>query len=83
MVTTDADFARFTETDLDELTSRLTRLAACYQARLGNLDTAALDHRPAEDVWTIREVAHHVQHVTGYAQMIGSLPTAGPAPATK
>ena len=36
MVTTDADWARFTEIDLDEATSRLTRLAACYRARLGN-----------------------------------------------
>jgi hypothetical protein len=83
MVTTDADFARFTEADLDEVTSRLTRLAACYQARLGNLDTSVLDHRPAEDVWTIREVVHHVQHVTGYAEMIGRLSAAGPAPTTK
>ena len=32
-VTTDADFARFTETDLDEAASRLSRLSACYRAR--------------------------------------------------
>src|SRR2546430_7911722 len=37
-VTTDADFARFTEVDLDEATSRLTRLAARYRARDGGLD---------------------------------------------
>lgn len=83
MITTDADFARFTEVDLDEATSRLTRLAACYQARLGGLDDQVLDDRPADDVWTIREIVHHVQHVTGYAEMIGCLPEAGPAPATK
>jgi hypothetical protein len=73
MVTTDADFARFTEIDLDEATSRLTRLAACYQARLGALDPEALDARPDEHTWTIREVVHHVSHVTAYAQMMGRL----------
>jgi hypothetical protein len=73
MVTTDADFARFTEIDLDEATSRLTRLAACYQARLGRLDQETLDARPDEHTWTIREVVHHVSHVTAYAQMIGRL----------
>jgi hypothetical protein len=73
MVTTDADFARFTEVDLDEATSRLTRLAACYQARLGCLDREALDARPDERTWTIREVVHHVSHVTAYAEMIGRL----------
>jgi hypothetical protein len=74
MVTTDADFARFTEVDLDEATSRLTRLAACYQARLGRLDPQVLDTRPDEHTWTIREVTHHVSHVTSYAEMVGRLP---------
>jgi hypothetical protein len=64
MVTMDADFARFTEVDLDEATSRLTRLAACYQARLGRLDAQVLDARPDDATWTIREVTHHVGHVT-------------------
>ena len=76
MVTSEADFARFTETDLDEATSRLTRLAACYQARLAGLDPEVLDARPDEATWTIREVVHHVSNVTGYAYMIGRLPTA-------
>ena len=46
-VTTDADFARFTEVDLDEATSRLTRLGACYRARLRDLDPATLDEATA------------------------------------
>jgi hypothetical protein len=75
MVTTDADFARFTEVDLDEATSRLTRLAACYQARLGSLDPQVLDARPDDATWTIREVTHHVSNVTWYAGTIGRLPT--------
>lgn len=74
MVTTDADFARFTEVDIDEATSRLTRLAACYQARLGDLGPQVLDARPDEATWTIREVVHHVSNVTYYAEMIGCLP---------
>jgi hypothetical protein len=73
MVTTAADLAPFTEIDLDEATSRLTRLAACYRARLSGLDAAVLDHRPAEDSWTIREVVHHVSNVTYYAQTLGRL----------
>jgi hypothetical protein len=74
MVTTEADFARFTEVDLDEATSRLTRLAACYQARLASLDPQLLDARPDEATWTIREVTCHVSQVTAYADMIGPLP---------
>ncbi|HZR52682.1 MAG TPA: hypothetical protein VFB06_24610 [Streptosporangiaceae bacterium] len=73
MVTTDADFGRFTEVDLDEATSRLGRLGACYQARLGALDPPVLDDRPNDTTWTIREVVHHVSHVTGYAELIGRL----------
>jgi hypothetical protein len=73
MVTTDADFARFTEIDLDEATSRLTRLGACYRARVGGLDREALDARPDEQTWTIREVIHHVSNVTAYAHAMGRL----------
>lgn len=73
MVTTAADFATFTEIDLDEATSRLTRLAACYRARLSGLDPATMDHRPAEDTWTITEVVHHVSNVTYYAETVGRL----------
>ncbi len=73
MITTDADAARFSEVDLDEATSRLIRLAVCYQARLSGVDTAALDIRPAETTWTIREVVHHVSQVTRYAEMLGRL----------
>jgi hypothetical protein len=73
MVTTAADFAVFTEIDLDEVTSRLTRLAACYRARLSGLDAATVDHRQDEHTWTIKEVVHHVSNVTYYAGTIGKL----------
>jgi hypothetical protein len=73
MVTTDADFARFTEVDLDEATSRLVRLAACYEARLTGLDPALLDARPDPATWTLREVVHHVAGITYYANALGRL----------
>jgi hypothetical protein len=73
MVTLHSDFGRFTEVDLDETTSRLGHLAACYRARIGALEPEVIDARPADDVWTIREVVHHVSHVTAYANMLGRM----------
>jgi hypothetical protein len=73
-VTTHADFARFTESDLDEATSRLTRLAICYRARLTGLDPAVLDTRPEPATWTLREVVHHVSEVTYYARAMSPRP---------
>lgn len=72
-LTLDSDWARFTEADLDEATSRLGRLAVCYEARLSGLDAETLDHRPAEETWTIREVVHHVANVRYYADQLGKL----------
>jgi hypothetical protein len=74
MLTMETDLVRFTEADLDEATSRLTRLAACYQARLGILDAEILDDRTADEVWTIREVVHHVASIRYYAEIVGELP---------
>ena len=73
MVTTDGDFARFTEVELDEATSRLTRLAAWYQARLTGLTAGLIDARPADGTWTLREVVHHVANVNYYARAVGRL----------
>ncbi len=70
MATTEADFARFTEIDLDEATSRLTRLAACYQARLSTVASEDLD-AATQGAWTLRQVVHHVSGVaTAYADML-------------
>lgn len=73
MLTLDSDWARFTEADLDEATSRLTRLAAWYSARMSALDDETLDHRSDNSVWTIREVVHHVSNVRYYARMVGRI----------
>jgi hypothetical protein len=73
MVTMDGDFARFTEVELDEAASRLTRLAACYQARLTGLPADVIDARPSDEGWTLREVVHHVANVVYYARAVGRL----------
>jgi DinB superfamily len=78
MATTDADFARFTEIDLDEATSRLTRLAACYHARLSTVADADLDARPEGGGWTLRQLVHHVAHVNAYADMLAPGHTTAP-----
>ncbi|MGA8115471.1 MAG: hypothetical protein WCA46_17545 [Actinocatenispora sp.] len=70
-LTLDTDFARFTEADLDEATSRLGRIAACYRARLSGLDEVTLDRESA--AWTVRQVVHHVANVTWYADCVGRL----------
>jgi hypothetical protein len=70
MATTEADYAHFTEVDLDEATSRLTRLAACYRARLSTVDGAVLDAAPDNGGWTLRQMVFRVSRVTGYADML-------------
>lgn len=74
-LTLDGDFARFTEADLDEATSRLRRLALYYRSRLAGLSAETLDAEPdsAPGAWTIRQIAHHVAGVTAYADMLGPL----------
>lgn len=70
-LTLDSDWARFTEADLDEATSRLGRLAAYYANRIGGLDDATLD--APRDGWTLRQVVHHVSNVPYYAAQVGRL----------
>jgi hypothetical protein len=72
MVTTDADFARFTEVDLAEATSRLERYAACYRALLARVDPATLDAPAGPGTWTVRQVLRHVSGITAYADMLRS-----------
>jgi hypothetical protein len=69
-LTLDSDWARFTEADLDEATSRLRRLAAAYRARLAGLDPQLLDAPGPAGAWTPRQVVHHVSNVTYYARQL-------------
>ena len=75
-ITTPADEAPFTQDDLDEARSRLTRLAQIWDVRLRALTAEQLDHRdPTEpDRWTLREVAFHLAESTYYADAVGRLP---------
>jgi hypothetical protein len=71
-LTLDADWARFTEADLDESRSRLRRYAELYRLRLAALSEAELD-RDRSPAWTIRQIVHHVSNVTYYAHQLGDL----------
>jgi hypothetical protein len=71
-ITTDADHAKFTQDDLDEARSRLSRLAQVWDVRLRALDDERLD-RPEGDQWTIRQVAFHLAESAFYADSVGRL----------
>jgi hypothetical protein len=82
-VTLESDWARFTESDLNEASNRLLRYAELYRVRVGGLSATELD-RPRPAAWTIRQIAHHVAGVTYYARQVGDLtvpkPDLGPRP---
>jgi hypothetical protein len=71
-VTTEADRARFTDEDLDEARSRLTRLARIWANRLDALTDEQLDHSPGEG-WSFRELAAHLAESGYYADAVGDL----------
>ena len=70
--TTQADLAPFTQDDLDEADSRLTRLARIWANRLGALTPDQLDHSPG-DGWTFRQLAFHLAGSVYYADAVGDL----------
>jgi len=70
-VTTDADWARFTEADLVEATERLTRLSRSFRLRLLTVDPVEWDADRGTD-WTLREIAEHGGD-PWYAEQLGDL----------
>ncbi|MET9898802.1 hypothetical protein [Streptomyces sp. NPDC006446] len=70
--TTEADLAPFTQDDLDEARSRLTRLARIWANRLGALTDDQLDRSPGEG-WSFRELALHLGGSTYYADAVGKV----------
>ncbi|WP_405729747.1 hypothetical protein OG885_10910 [Streptomyces sp. NBC_00028] len=70
--TTEADLAPFTQQDLDEARSRLTRLARIWANRLEALSDDQLDASPGEG-WSFRELARHLEGSTYYADAVGEL----------
>ncbi|NRQ39239.1 hypothetical protein HII36_46580 [Nonomuraea sp. NN258] len=71
LVTTAADLAPFTEEDLDEARSRLTRLGRIWTVRLNALTPDQLDHSPGHG-WTFRQIAFHLAGSTYYADALGA-----------
>ncbi len=71
-VTLDADWARFTELDLDEARSRLRRLARTYLLRYATAGLDAWD-APRGGAWSLRQIAEHVANVRVYAEQVGRL----------
>lgn len=74
-VTTDADWARFTEADLNEAEQALSRLADLYVIRLAAAGPDEWDaHRTPN--WSLRQIAEHVGK-PWYAEQVGDLSTTG------
>ncbi|WP_329315854.1 cytochrome P450 [Streptomyces sp. NBC_01262] len=71
-ITTKADLAPFTQADLDEAHSRLSRLAQIWSNRLNALTPDQLDHSPGPG-WSFRKLALHLAGSVYYADAIGSL----------
>jgi hypothetical protein len=73
LVTVDADWARFTELDLDEARQRLVRLGRTFALRLAAAGPDAWD-LPRGENWTLREIAEHLTGIRWYADQVGRLP---------
>ncbi|MFI6320398.1 hypothetical protein ACIBG8_22890 [Nonomuraea sp. NPDC050556] len=72
MITTEADLAPFTELDVDEARSRLTRLAQIWAVRLDALTEDELDRSPGAG-WSVRQIAFHLEGSVYYADSVGDL----------
>jgi hypothetical protein len=73
LVTVDADWARFTELDLDEARQRLRRLGRTFSLRLAAAGPDEWDVSRGEN-WTLREIAEHLTGIRWYADQVGRLP---------
>jgi hypothetical protein len=71
-VTLDSDWARLTEPDFSEASSRLRRLARTYLLTYEMAGEEAWDG-PRDPAWTLREIAEHVSGVSAYAEYVGNL----------
>ena len=66
------DWARLTEPDFSEASSRLRRLARTYLLIYEMAGEEAWD-APRDPAWTLREIAEHVSGVSAYAEYVGNL----------
>ncbi|GAB6986154.1 hypothetical protein [Nocardioides pyridinolyticus] len=72
LVTVDADWARFTELDLEEAGQRLHRLGRTFALRLTAAGPGAWDV-PRGQNWTLRQIAEHLTGIRWYADQVGRL----------
>ena len=79
-ITTDADRAGFSQSDLVEAGQRLRRLARTFELRYAAAGPVEWDV-PRGANWTLREIATHLAESRWYADQLGDL-AASPAPAT-
>jgi hypothetical protein len=75
--TTPGDLAVFTDHDLDEARSRLTRLGQIWAVRLNALTPDQLDRSPGKG-WTFRQLVFHLDESSGYADAVGVHPLDAP-----
>jgi hypothetical protein len=75
-ITTEADLAPFTEADLEEARSRLTRLAQVWKVRVGTLTPERLDQTDG-GAWSVRQIAGHLAESAYYADAVGDLTPRG------
>jgi hypothetical protein len=73
LVTVEADWARFTELDLDEARQRLRRLGRTFALRLAAAGPDEWEVDRGEN-WTLREIADHLAGIRWYADQVGRLP---------
>jgi DNA-binding transcriptional MerR regulator len=76
LVTLDSDWARFTESDLEESRERLTRLARTFALRMRSAGPQEWDRERSAN-WTLREISVHVSEVRWYAEQVGRLDVPG------
>lgn len=71
-ITSEQDWAHFTEADLREACERISRLAQTVSLRLAAAGHEAWD-TPRTPNWTLREIADHLTEIRWYADQIGRL----------
>lgn len=72
LVTFDADWAKFTEVELDEARQRLRRLGRTFALRYAAAGPGEWD-QPRGENWTLRAIAEHLGETAWYADQVGRL----------
>lgn len=71
-VTLESDWARFTESDLNEAHARISRLGSMLQSWLVNVPRAEWNATRGDE-WTVGQIAEHLIAIDIYAQCMGRI----------